>query len=114
MVTGHGNIKSYLHRFKIDAPNCPRGNDNQTTEHILLECAILHEDRERLIAGVAEEDSWPINKDNLIKRHYKAFAKFTQQLDKIKEMNTQHGTNIQEYLPSQQGDRRTKRKIKTE
>ena len=29
MVTGHGNIKSYLHRFKIiDAPNCPCGNDN--------------------------------------------------------------------------------------
>jgi hypothetical protein len=57
-------------------------------EHILLERAILHEDRERLIAVVAEEGNWPINKDKLIKRHYKAFAKFTQQLDKIKEMNT--------------------------
>jgi hypothetical protein len=46
MVTGNGNIKSYLYRFKIiDAPNCPCGNDNQTTEHVLLECAILHEDR---------------------------------------------------------------------
>jgi len=89
LVTGHGNIKSYLHRFKIiDAANCPCGNDNQTTEHMLLECAILHKDRERLIAAVAEEDSWPINKDKLIKRHYKAFSKFTQQLDKIKEMNT--------------------------
>jgi tubulin alpha len=64
MVTGHGNIKSYLYRFKIiDAPDCPSGNDNQTTEHILLEYAILHEERERLIASVAEEDSWPINKD---------------------------------------------------
>jgi hypothetical protein len=89
MATGHGNIKSYLYRFKIiDAPNCPYGNDNQTTEHKLLECAILHEDRERLIAAVTEEDNWPINKDKLIKRHYKAFTKFTQQLDKIKEMNT--------------------------
>jgi hypothetical protein len=63
MVTGHGNIKSYLYRFKIiDAPNCPCGNDNQTTEHILFECAILHEDRERLIAAVAKEDNWPINR----------------------------------------------------
>jgi len=44
---------------------------------ILNLCAILHEDRERLIAAVAEEDSRPINKDKLIKRHYKAFAKFT-------------------------------------
>jgi hypothetical protein len=89
MVTGHGNIKSYLYRFKIiDAPNCPCGNDDQTTEHILLECAILHEDRERVIAAVAEQDNWPINKNKLIKRHYKALVKFTQQLDKIKEMNT--------------------------
>jgi len=58
MVTGHGNIKSYLHGFKIIyAQNCPCGNDNQTTEHILLECAILHEGRERLIAAVDEKDS---------------------------------------------------------
>jgi hypothetical protein len=89
MVTGHGNIKSYLYRFKItDAPNYPCGNENQTTEHVLFECAILHEDRERLIAAVAEKDNWPICKDKLIKRHYKAFVKFTQHLDKIKEMNT--------------------------
>jgi hypothetical protein len=95
MVTCHGNIKSYLHRFKIiDAPDCPCGNYNQTTEHVLLECAILHEERERLIASVAEEDSWSINKDKLIKRHYKAFAKFTQQLDKIKEMNTEQRTTL--------------------
>jgi hypothetical protein len=95
MVTGHGNIKSYLHRFKIiDAPGCPCGNDIQTTEHILLECAILHEERESLIASVAEDNSWPINEDKLMKRHYKAFAKFTQQLDKIKEMNKEQRTTL--------------------
>jgi hypothetical protein len=41
------------------------------------------EDRERLIAAVAKEDNSPINKDMLIKKHYKAFAKFTKQIDKI-------------------------------
>jgi hypothetical protein len=88
MVTGHGTIKSYLYRFKIiEAPNCPCGNDNQTTEHELFECALLNEDRERLFAAVAKEDNWSINKDMLIKKHFKAFAKFTKQLDKIKEMN---------------------------
>jgi len=56
----------------------------QTAEHTLLECAILKEDRERLIAAVA---NWPINKEMLIKKHYKAFAKFTKQIDKIKEIN---------------------------
>jgi len=89
IVMGHGNIKSYLHRFKIiDIPNCPCGNGNQTSEHILLECAILQEDRERPIAEVAKTDDWPISKDMLIKKHYKAFAKFTKKMDKIKEINT--------------------------
>jgi hypothetical protein len=48
-------------------------------DHILLECAILNEDRERLIAAVAKVENWPIKKDTIIKRHYKAFAKFTKQ-----------------------------------
>ena len=62
MITGHGDIKVYLYRFKIiEAPNCPCGNDNQTAEYILLECAILKEGRERLIAAVAKEDNWHIN-----------------------------------------------------
>ena len=65
IVTGHGNIKSYLHRFNIiGAPYCPCGNGNQTAEHILLECAILQEDRERLIAALAKTDNWPIYKDS--------------------------------------------------
>jgi len=89
MVTDHGNIKSYLHRFKIiDTPNCPCGNGNQTTGHILLECATLQEDRERLIAEVAKTDDCLISKDVLIKKHYKAFAKFTKKMDKIKEIDT--------------------------
>ena len=47
LVTGHGNIKSYLHRFRIiEAPDCPFGNGNQTAEHILLECGIVREERE--------------------------------------------------------------------
>jgi len=67
MVTGHGNIKSYLHRFKIiDTLNCPWGNGNRKTEHIFLECATLQEDRERLIAEVAKTDDRPISKDMLI------------------------------------------------
>jgi hypothetical protein len=48
-------------------------------------CEILQEDRERLIAEV---ENWPINKDMLIKKHYKAFAKFTKGMEKIKEVNT--------------------------
>ena len=88
MITGHGNIKACLYRSKIiEAPNCPCGNDTQTAENILLECEILKEERESLIAAGAKTDNWPVNKEMLIKKHYTAFAKFTKQLDKIKEMN---------------------------
>ena len=44
--------------------------------------------REHLIAAVAKTDNWPINKDMLIKKHYKAFAKFTEEIDKIQEINS--------------------------
>jgi hypothetical protein len=89
MVTGHGNINSYLYRFNIiEAPNCPCGNNNQTTDHLLLECVLLKDDRERLIAAVAKTDNWPINKATLIKNHFKAFSTFTEQINKITDMNT--------------------------
>jgi len=68
IVTGHGNIKLYLHWFRcIEALDCPWGNGNQTVENILLECGILQEERERLIAAVAKTDNWPIKKIRLSK-----------------------------------------------
>ena len=41
-----------------------------------------------LIAAVAKTDNWPIKKDTIIKKHYKAFAEFTRTMEKIKELNT--------------------------
>jgi hypothetical protein len=79
LVTGHGNLKAYLHRFKImETLDCPCGSGNQTTEHVLFYCGILQEDRERLISAVAKTDNWPINKDKLIKKHHKVLVKFTK------------------------------------
>ena len=82
--TDHGNIKSYLHRFRIiESPDYPCENGNQTAEHILFEFGILQEERERLIAAVVKIDNWTIKKDTLIKRRYKTFARFTKTMDKI-------------------------------
>jgi ribonuclease HI len=89
LVTGHRNLKSYLYRFKIiEAPDCPCGKGNQTTEHVLYDCGILQEDRERPIAAVTKTDNWHIIKDKLIKKQYQALEKFTKQMDKSKEINT--------------------------
>jgi ribonuclease HI len=39
MVTGHGNINSYLHRLRIsETPSCPCGKQDQTIDHLIYEC----------------------------------------------------------------------------
>jgi len=42
MVTGHGTLRSYYHRFKIkDDPECIYRMGPQTTNHLLWECENL-------------------------------------------------------------------------
>ena len=84
-VTGHGNINSYLHRFKTsDTPSCPCGPLDQTTDCLLFECELLKKERNDLTTAILKKttailktDVWPMSKPGLIKKHYKAFFKFT-------------------------------------
>jgi len=63
MVTGHENIRSYLHRFKIlDTPTCPCGTKDKTIDHLLYECEPLNKERNSLISIVVKTDVWPISK----------------------------------------------------
>jgi hypothetical protein len=82
MMTGHGNIKAYLHRFKlIDSATCPcRDNNDQTIDHILYECEILKTQTDSLRLTVSKTDSWPANKCTLISRYYSEFKKFINQI----------------------------------
>jgi len=44
IVTGQGNIRSYLHRFeRIDTPTCACGSSDQTTDHMLYKCALINQ-----------------------------------------------------------------------
>jgi len=53
MVTGHGNIKSYLHKYKIlESPMRSRKNGEQTVDHILFDCKLLEQERDSLKAAV--------------------------------------------------------------
>jgi hypothetical protein len=37
IITGHGNIRAYLHRFHIrDEQTCPCGQGDQTTDRIIM------------------------------------------------------------------------------
>ena len=84
IVTGHGNIKSYLHRFRIiEAPDCPCGNGNQIAEHTLLECGILQEEKGTPNSGSGEDGQ-------LAHKKRYALQKTLQSIRKIHKNNGQN------------------------
>ena len=82
MVTGHGNIKSYLYKYKIiDSPMCPCKIGEQTTDHILYECDLVKQERDKLNAEILRTENWPISKDTLINKYTKLFNKFVDSIN---------------------------------
>lgn len=81
MVTGHGNVNAYLHRFKVtNSPLCPCGKADQTTDHLLYECILLKSLRDTLRLTISKSEGWPIDKNTLITKYYKAFTRFVNQI----------------------------------
>ena len=81
IVTGHGNIKSYLHKYKIiQSPMCPCDQGEQSVEHILYKCKHHEQDRDRLKAAVIRADGWPVRKDILGIKYYKYLKEFTDNI----------------------------------
>jgi uncharacterized membrane protein YheB (UPF0754 family) len=88
MVTGHGNIKLYLHKHKIlDSPMRFCKNGEQTVDHILFDCKLLEQERDSLKAAVLRSENWPVSKNKLITKFNKTFQQFTNSIsfDKPKE-----------------------------
>jgi hypothetical protein len=81
MVTGHGNIKSYLFKYKIkDSLICSYKRGEQTIDHIIFDCELVEQGRDRLKAAVLRSENWPLSKDTLINKYSKEFKKFTDRL----------------------------------
>jgi len=81
MVTGHGNIKSYLYKYKIlDSPICPCKLGEQTTDHILYDCDLVKQERDKLKAEILRTENWPVNKDIFINKYKKNFNKFVDSI----------------------------------
>jgi hypothetical protein len=103
VVTSHGNIRSYLHRFKIIyTPNCACSSSDQIIDHMLYKCALINQERDSLISTVIKTDVWPIGKKNLIRKHYQIFVKFYQPfvkfINKISFDKLTNDINIFKYL----------------
>jgi hypothetical protein len=80
MVTGHGNIKSYLHKYKIlDSPMCSCESGEQTADHILYDCKLLEQERDSLKAAVLRTENWPVSKNKFINKFHKNLKKLYEQ-----------------------------------
>jgi hypothetical protein len=89
ILTRHGNIKAYLHRFHISGEQtCPCGKGDQTTENIIHDCYRLKKERDRLRAAANITNDGPTSKQNLIKRYYKEFSKFINSIS-FEELNAE-------------------------
>ena len=85
-VSGHGKTRDYLQRFKIIVePTCPCGKGDQTTDHLIYACERLAKERDKLKKTAIRTNKWPINKRDLIRRHYNEFTNFINeiQFDKL-------------------------------
>ena len=86
MVTGHGNIKAYLYRFKIkDSPMCSCKRGEKTIDHILFNCELVEQERDIPKAAVLRSENWPVSKDILMNKYCKNFKKFTDSLSLDKQ-----------------------------
>jgi hypothetical protein len=83
VVTGHGTLRSYLHRFKIiDDPTCPCQTGSQTTEHPIRECTILNKQRDTIKNGITNaRGRWPLSNTELANRHTDLFQKFVNSIN---------------------------------
>jgi hypothetical protein len=81
MVTDHGNIKSYLHKYKIlDSPMFSCKGGEQTGDRILFDCKLLDQERNSLKAAVLRSENWPGGKNKLINKFTKNFKKSTNNI----------------------------------
>jgi hypothetical protein len=72
IMSGHGNIRSYLHRLKIiDSPECLCKKDIQTVDHLIFQCEKLKCEREILKNSGLKAGNWPIRKSELVNNNLK-------------------------------------------
>jgi len=77
IVTGHGNIEAYLHKYKIkDDPTCPCRKGPRTVQHIIFDCPLLEKEREKLKAVVTRSENWPVNCNKLGVQYHTKFKEY--------------------------------------
>jgi ribonuclease HI len=82
MVTGHGKTGANFYRFKImEQATCPYDSGDQTVDHLLYQCTLLHTSRKLLRNSALKTGNWPANEQELTTKHLKAFLTYTNSID---------------------------------
>jgi hypothetical protein len=82
IMTGHRNIRSYLHRLKIiGSPECPRNHGIQTVDHLIFQCKRLRNERAILKSSALKAGKWPVSKSELTNRNLKQFINYINSTD---------------------------------
>jgi len=82
IMSGHGNIRSYLNRLKIiDSPECPCKTDIQTIDHLIFQCEKLKYERAILKNSVLTAGNWPISKSELVNKNLKQLIRYINSMD---------------------------------
>jgi hypothetical protein len=70
LVTGHGKLRSYLHRFGIrDNPTCPC-EEEQTSDHLIFQCKRLNKQRNDMIKQIKTTGGdWPMTNEKLVNNY---------------------------------------------
>jgi hypothetical protein len=82
IMSGHGNIRSYLHRLKIiDSPECPCKKDIQTVDHLIYQCEKLNCEREIPKNSVLQTGNLPVSKNELVNKNLKQLICYINSMD---------------------------------
>ena len=92
IMTGHGNIRSYLHRLKIiGSPECPCKRGTQTVDRLVFQCKRLKNESEILKNSVLKVGNWPVGKSELTNKNLKQLISYINSMDleKLNHSNEQ-------------------------
>jgi hypothetical protein len=79
VLTGHGKMKAYLHRFHLsEEATCICGHEDQTMDHIMFHCESTSVKREVLKQQIG---TWPTTKQDLTFKYQKQFSAFVESID---------------------------------
>ena len=83
MLTGHGKLRLYRHRFGLTYdPMCPCEEEEETTNHLIFQCKKLRNQRNEMIKQKTNTGvNWPTTNETLVNNYLQIFVKFVKSID---------------------------------